>query len=126
MNTRLNVIGKSNKSFVSKRESQLQLSPLKDDQLSSGISLLKKRSVISFDDDLDENPCHKKRRISIDSFRNATIENFDPHSDIAIVSPSRQKPTFVFNFDEIERPVVVSPTPLTQSPVKFPDIAWSH
>jgi preprotein translocase subunit SecD len=119
LNTRLNAIGRSNKSVISRRENQLQL-PLENEQNSSGISFLKKRSVISFDDDLDfqQNTSHKKRKISIDSFRNATTESFEPHSDIAIVSPSRQKPTFVFNFDEIERPVV-SPTPLNQTTVKF-------
>lgn len=133
LNTRLNALGRTNQSVVSTREVQLQLSLMdrqKFHSSTSGISYLKKRSTVSFDDDLDfqqENPCHKKRRITANTFHNVPIEDFVPHSDVAIVSPSRQKPSFVFNFDEIERPVV-SPTPLEQhqAPMSIPSIDLSN
>lgn len=119
LNTRLNAIGSQTKSLTSQRESQLH------NQLStSNISFLKKRSTISFDDDVDiERELRhslKKRRITTSTHHNVTTEDFGQLSDIAIVSPSRQKPTFLFNFDKIERHLV-SPTPLedNQTPMNI-------
>lgn len=46
--------------------------------------------------------------------KSCPFENLSNVSNIAIVSPSRQKPTLHFNFDEIARPVV-SPTPIEEN-----------
>lgn len=133
LNTRLNALGKTNQSLASTKELKLRQSfmdQLQSHASTSGISYLKKRTTVSFDDDLDfqqENPHHKKRRITTKLFQNVAIEDLVSNSDVAIVSPSRQKPTFVFNFDEIERPVV-SPTPLEQhqAPMNIPTIELNN
>merc|ERR1719261_900376 len=114
LNTRLNALGKTKKSQGSRRGPQV--SPMDQQQSFSGISFLKKRSTVSFDDDLDiqqQNPCLKKRRITTNTFQDLAVRDFVSQSDYAVVSPSREKPTFVFDFNEIERPVV-SPTPPEQ------------
>jgi hypothetical protein len=85
---------------------------------------LKKRSIVSFDDDdvddheQDQNVhCYKRLKVSRalykPSFKGLDSMTGQEHdaTDIAIVSPSRGKPILQFNFDEIDRPVV-SPTPL--------------
>jgi|EP01083_Nonionella_stella_P075442 hypothetical protein len=118
LNTRLNAVGGSVNSLRSKRDSLSLTSARLHSQLqpqtqNSNISFLRKRSIaVSFDDDDDEPEiqCFKKQK----NTRTAHQPSFkDIHHalDIAIVSPTRSKPTLQFNFDEIERPVV-SPTPL--------------
>jgi pSer/pThr/pTyr-binding forkhead associated (FHA) protein len=117
LNTRINAIGGSARTlaFENGHESssltsahfyaQLQPHQL---QSSNKISYLKKRSAaVSFDEDFEiERPSYKKMKIIPTNYNNN-------QSDIAIVSPSRQKPTLQFDFRDIDRPVV-SPTPLEE------------
>lgn len=114
LNTRLNAIGRSTGSRPLKRASQLCFQRDQLDSSSPTNIFLKKRSSVSFDEDIDfdeEVPCFKKRKIIVTTHENAPIPDFNHVSDVAIVSPSRQKPSLIFNFDDIERPVV-SPTPI--------------
>lgn len=117
LNTRLNAIGSSMKTLSSK-DLSLSLSSahihakLQPQTQTSTISFLKKRSVVSFDDNDPEPemqmPPMKKQKSSF------MTHSFDPYSstDVPIVSPSRQqKPTLQFNFESVDRPVV-SPTPI--------------
>jgi hypothetical protein len=112
LNTRLNSVGVSS-DFVPtfKQVSELKV---------SNFSFLKKRSIISFDEESDSeselNSCKKLKlatvvdKTSDDEYYDQT--NFYESQDIAIVSPSRQKSNILFNFfEESDRPVV-SPTPL--------------
>ncbi len=116
LNTRLNAIGSSLKSF-SPRRSSLSLSSahihsrLQPLSQTSTISFLKKRSIVSFDDSDSEAeaPPLKKRKQSF--MTPSTFDQF-ASSDVAIVSPSRQKPILQFNFDSVDLDRrVVSPTP---------------
>lgn len=114
-NTRLNAIGSAASSLSSKSISSSLISARLNAQLqplqSSGISFLKKRSVVSFDEENDiehEMHCCKKMKITTDS-SNPLFGGIG--LDVAIVSPTRQKPTLVFDLDKIQRPVV-SPTPI--------------
>ena len=113
LNTRLNAIGSSMKTLSSK-DLSLSLSSAhihaKLQPQTSNISFLKKRSVVSFDDNDPEQemPPMKKQKSSF------VTHSFDPYSsfDVPIVSPSRhQKPTLQFSFESVDRPVV-SPTPI--------------
>jgi len=118
LNTRLNAVGSAASSLSSRIVSlsltsarlHAQLDPLQ----SSGISFLKKRSIVSFDEENDvepELPCYKKMKMSIAS---GDTSFGDSGVSIAIVSPMRQKSTLDFDFSKIERPVV-SPTPIEMS-----------
>lgn len=135
LNTRLNAIGNSSNSFPSKTGNQslsltsarlhAQLQPHRS-QSSSAISFLKKRSVaVSFDDENDlerEIPCYKKVKMSTSAPSSGNSSGIKIESkdgmNIAIVSPSRQKPTLHFDFNSVERPVV-SPTPIEDNEPLF-------
>lgn len=116
LNTRLNAEGNNSSNILSSRGLSSSLSSaqlysrLQPQTQSSTISFLKKRSVVSFDEDNDletEMPSPKRHR----TFAAQSLYEYPP-SDAAIVSPTRQqKPTLqLFNFESIDRPVV-SPTP---------------
>lgn len=122
LNTRINAIGGSARTlaFENGHESSSLTSAhfyaqLQPHQLhsSSKISYLKKRSAaVSFDEDFEiERPSFKKMKIIPTNYNNN--QSLPSTQDIAIVSPSRQKPTLQFDFRDINRPVV-SPTPLEE------------
>ncbi len=139
LNTRLNAVGSSANSLspnnmslsLSSARLHAQLQPLQQTS-SSGISFLKKRSVVSFDEDNDvEQELHRCKKMklttdssSTDSSNSSSSPSTEPSfggigSGIAIVSPTRQKSTLVFDFDKIQRPVV-SPTPVEVIEEPFP------
>jgi len=124
LNTRLNAIGSAARSIPS-RSTLLSITSarlhaqLQSQSQTSSISFLKKRSIVSFDDenDLEREPnCMKRMKMT------SSVESHQPmcgsfdlgdNQEIAIVSPSRQKPTLHFDFSKIRH--VVSPTPLEES-----------
>lgn len=118
LNTRLNAIGSSASLLTFKRDflftsARLNALPQSETQ-STHISFLQKRSMVSFDEEnefVNEMHCPKKMKMTLaEDQRSSTHGTFGDISDIAIVSPSRQKPTILFNFNDMDRPVV-SPTP---------------
>lgn len=119
LNTRLNAIGSSANSLSpSKRDAQCTSARLKAQLLPemkpSNVGFLKKRSIVSFDEESDEENGSKKLKFTstTDNEDDEAQTDFYESPDIAIVSPSRQKQkTIVFHFEETDRPVV-SPTPL--------------
>jgi len=112
LNTRLNAISAITSALPPfNGEEESVSAPLGAQMQSSNVSYLKKRSIISFDEDSDseiEVKGHKKMKMSTD-----LLSEFTDSCDVAIVSPSRQKPTFSFNVDDIDRPVV-SPSPIPE------------
>jgi hypothetical protein len=123
LNTRLNALGRSDRSIplndgaLSITTARLR-SKTQPQMQTSNISFLKKRSVVSFDDEndldheiLQEHPCKRMKMSTTTNAEKSSIGEFAGLSDIAIVSPSRQKPTLFFDFTKVERPVV-SPTPI--------------
>lgn len=118
LNTRLNAIGSSaNYLSPSKRDAQCTSARLKAQLLPemkpSNVGFLKKRSIVSFDEESDAESESKKLKFTstTDNDEEEAQTDFYESPDIAIVSPSRQKQTIVLNFEETDRPVV-SPTPL--------------
>lgn len=129
LNTRLNAIGSSANSLPpSKRDAQCTSARLKAQLLPemkpSNVGFLKKRSIVSFDEESDVESESRKLKFTPTTDDDEAQTDFYESPDIAIVSPSRQKQTLVFNFEEADRPVV-SPTPLldeTQGLVLSSDI----
>mmetsp|Transcript_26025 Transcript_26025/g.32083 ORF Transcript_26025/g.32083 Transcript_26025/m.32083 type:complete len:360 (-) Transcript_26025:255-1334(-) len=116
LNTRLNAVSSSNRSLNPKYPLLSLSSQCLEAQLHpSSHSFLKKRSTVSFDDDIDMEliHCHKKLKV-FENHNNQTLQETDLSQNIAIVSPARQKPVLHFDFDNLER-AVVSPTPLEEN-----------
>mmetsp|Transcript_2787 Transcript_2787/g.4214 ORF Transcript_2787/g.4214 Transcript_2787/m.4214 type:complete len:434 (+) Transcript_2787:372-1673(+) len=82
---------------------------------SAGFTFLKKRSLVSFDEDQDVDVDQRApKKLKMSSSTDSSDSN--DSSNIAIVSPSRQKPVLDFHFDLMDDRPVVSPNP-------FEDIA---
>mmetsp|Transcript_3966 Transcript_3966/g.4576 ORF Transcript_3966/g.4576 Transcript_3966/m.4576 type:complete len:210 (+) Transcript_3966:1-630(+) len=71
---------------------------------------LRKRSLVSFDEDADDEQDHKRLKMSGSIESDTSDDSINP----AIVSPSRGKSVLQFDFSTIDRPVV-SPNPFEDS-----------
>lgn len=110
LNTRLNSVGSLSTLLPSKNGNSSLARLCAHYNRSSRGTFLKKRSMVSFDEELEEEPCYKKLKpcSSSESIGSDDSVNF------AIISPSRQKPMFQFDYSLINRPVV-SPNPFDDS-----------
>jgi hypothetical protein len=112
LNTRLNSVGIVSTLLPSKNAASLAAARLYSqcNNAAKG-TFLKKRSLVSFDEESEEEPVHKKMKI------NNSIESTgssDSDDSFAIVSPSRQKPILQFDISQVNRSVV-SPNPFEDS-----------
>lgn len=110
LNTRLNSVGSASTLMPSKNASCLAAARLYA-QRNSGSkgTYLKKRSIVSFDEDSEDEAPQKRLKIE-DSSSIESIGSSDSEDSIAIVSPSRQKPILQLDLSDVGRPVV-SPNP---------------
>lgn len=112
LNTRLNSVGTVSTFLPSKNSASLAAARLYSHcNIAAKGTFLKKRSLVSFDEEAEEEPVHKKMKI------NTSIESTgssDSDDSFAIVSPSRQKPVLQFDISQVNRPVV-SPNPFENS-----------
>lgn len=115
LNTRLNSVGNISTLFPGDGSNSLAAARLKAHLgYSSHASILRKRTLVSFDeseDDDSDEESHKRLKPS------SSVESTDSNDSIGVplVSPSRQKPVLHFEFSQDDRPVV--------SPNPFEDVA---
>lgn len=112
LNTRLNAVASVTTLLPPNNGPSITVAQLRAryDESSAGYTFLKKRSLVSFDEEQDvdvRERAPKKLRMSTSTDSSDSNDSFD----IAIVSPSRQKSVINFDFDLMDDRPVVSPNP---------------
>lgn len=104
LNTRINAIGRPDKFRLPKRNNSHH------ETQSSNVLFPKRRSIVSFDEtDVQTHLRPQKRLKTAFDDINLSTKLTDHPLESAVVSPTKQNPTIIFHFDDIDRPVV-SPT----------------